>query len=85
MLIVVLAALVELGVVLSRQLQDLANQLPAYRGNLAAKIRDVVPANNGVLAKLTHLSEDLQKTAEQAAPDKGGAAARGVRRGPPIT
>lgn len=76
-LIVVLAALVELGVVLSRQLQDLANQLPAYRGNLAAKIRDVVPANNGVLAKLTHLSEDLQKTAEQAAPDKGGAAARG--------
>ncbi|MBN8886445.1 MAG: AI-2E family transporter [Rudaea sp.] len=76
-LIVVLAALVELGVVLSRQLQDLANQLPAYRGNLAAKIRDVVPTNNGVLAKLTHLSEDLQKTAEQAAPDKGAAAARG--------
>ena len=73
-LIVVLAALVELGVVLSRQLQDLANQLPAYRGNLAAKIRDVVPASNGVLAKLTHLSEDLQKTAEQTTPDKGEAA-----------
>jgi predicted PurR-regulated permease PerM len=72
-LIVVLAMLVELGVVLSRQLQDLANQLPAYRGNLAAKIRDVAPASNGVLAKLTHLSEDLQKTAEQATPDKAAA------------
>ena len=75
-LIVVLATLVELGFVLSRQLQDLANQLPAYRGNLAAKIRDVVPANNGVLAKLTHLSEDLQKTAEQAAPGPGADPAR---------
>lgn len=73
-LIIVLAALVELGVVLSRQLNDLANQLPAYRGNLSAKIRDIVPANNGVLAKLTHLSEDLQKTAEQAAPDKNAGA-----------
>jgi len=69
-LIVVLAALIETGFVLSRQLHDLANQLPAYRGNIAAKIRDVVPANNGLLAKLTHLSEDLQKTAEQAVPDK---------------
>ncbi|MFT3791432.1 MAG: AI-2E family transporter [Rudaea sp.] len=71
-LIVVLAALVELGFVLSRQLHELADQLPAYRGNLAAKIRDVAPAGNGVFAKLTHLSEDLQKTAEQAAPAKGG-------------
>lgn len=75
-LIVVLAAFVELGFVLSRQLHDLANQLPAYRGNIAAKIRDVVPANNGLLAKLTHLSEDLQKTAEQAVPDKNAGAAQ---------
>jgi predicted PurR-regulated permease PerM len=73
-LLVVFATLVELGVVLSRQLQDLANQLPAYRGNLAAKIRDVVPTSNGVFAKLTHLSQDLQKTAEQAAPGKGAGA-----------
>ncbi len=72
-LIVVLAALIELGFVLSRQLHDLANQLPAYRGNIAAKIRDVVPANNGLLAKLTHLTEDLQKTAEQAVPDNKNA------------
>lgn len=72
-LAIVLATLVELGFVLSRQLHDLANQLPAYRGNIAAKIRDVVPANNGLLAKLTHLSEDLQKTAEQAVPDKNAA------------
>jgi len=75
-LIFVLAALVELGLVLSRQLHDLANQLPAYRGNLAAKIRDVVPAGNGVLAQLDRLSQDLQKTAAQAAPNKDAAATR---------
>ncbi|MBS0582190.1 MAG: AI-2E family transporter [Proteobacteria bacterium] len=72
-LVGVLAALVALGFVLSRQLHDLAEQLPAYRGNLATKIRDVVPAGNRVVAGLTHLSQDLQKTAEQAVPDKGAA------------
>jgi predicted PurR-regulated permease PerM len=70
-LVCVLAALVALGFVLSRQLHDLAEQLPAYRGNLVTKVRDVVPAGNGVLTQLGRLSQDLQKTAEQAAPDKG--------------
>lgn len=74
-LVCVLAALVALGFVLSRQLHDLAEQLPAYRGNLATKIRDVVPAGDGVLTQLTRLSQDLQKTAEQAAPNKSTAAA----------
>ena len=75
-LIGVLAALIALGFVLSRQLHDLAEQLPAYRGNLVTKIRDVVPAGNGVLTQLARLSQDLQKTAEQAAPDKGAAQAQ---------
>ncbi|HST27138.1 MAG TPA: AI-2E family transporter [Rudaea sp.] len=77
LLFVVLAALVEFGFVMSRQLQDLAGQLPSYRGNLVTKAHDLMPAGNGVLAKLTSLSEDLRKTAEQAAPAPKNATAQG--------
>ncbi len=60
------AVLLGLSVLVIGQVIDLTNQLPDYRENLKAKVRDIRPSGEGSLARLTGTFSELKAELRQS-------------------
>jgi predicted PurR-regulated permease PerM len=70
-----------LSYVVTSQLVDLGSQLPQYKDNLIAKVRQIKPESE-TFQKLSETLEDVQKTIEEKAPVKPGDDASPSEAGP---